>query len=257
MSVFVRQCLLICPLIFLGGFIDSVAGGGGLITLPAYMLMNVPVHIAAGTNKVVNGIGTMTAAVKYFTSGKIYLRVALFAGMGALAGSALGARLALLIPAGVLKLLMLAALPAVAVFLVVRKDFGETEEEKPAFSPRRERLTGLAIGLALGCYDGIVGPGTGTFLIMAFTALLHMDLITASGCAKVGNLASNAAAAAVFLLNGKIWWAIVIPAALSNALGNYCGARYAIRGGSRKVRGMIFVVLGLLFGKVIWELLAQ
>ena len=257
MSVFVRQCLLICPLIFLGGFIDSVAGGGGLITLPAYMLMNVPVHIAAGTNKVVNGIGTMTAAVKYFTSGKIYLRVALFAGMGALAGSALGARLALLIPAGVLKLLMLAALPAVAVFLVVRKDFGEAEEEKPAFSPRRERLTGLAIGLALGCYDGIVGPGTGTFLIMAFTALLHMDLITASGCAKVGNLASNAAAAAVFLLNGKIWWAIVIPAALSNALGNYCGARYAIRGGSRKVRGMIFVVLGLLFGKVIWELLAQ
>ena len=253
MTVFARQCLLVCPLIFLGGFIDSVAGGGGLITLPAYMLINVPVHIAAGTNKVVNGIGTMTAAVKYFASGKIYLRVALSAALGALIGSALGARLALLIPEGVLKLLMLAALPAVALFLAVRKDFGETGGERPFLSPRRERLTGLVIGLALGCYDGVVGPGTGTFLMMAFTVLLHMDLITASGCAKVGNLASNAAAAAVFLLNGKIWWAIVIPAALSNALGNYCGARYAIRGGSRRVRGMIFVVLGLLFAKMIWE----
>ena len=212
MSIFVRQCLLLCPLIFLGGFVDSVAGGGGLITLPAYMLVNVPIHIAAGTNKVVNGIGTMTAAVKYFTSGRIYLRVALAAGLGALAGSALGARLALLIAERTLRLLMLAALPAVALFLALRRDFGEAGgEQRPALSPRRERLAGLAIGVALGCYDGVVGPGTGTFLIMAFTLFLHMDLITASGCAKVGNLASNAAAAAVFLLNGKVWWAIVVP----------------------------------------------
>ena len=257
MSVFIRQCLILCPLIFLGGFIDSVAGGGGLITLPAYMLVNVPVHIAAGTNKVVNGIGTCTATVKYFTSGKIYLRAAVPAALGALAGSAMGARLALLIPEGVLRLLMLAALPAVAVFLMVRKDFGQTEgEERPAFSPRRERLTGLAIGLVLGCYDGVVGPGTGTFLIMAFTMLLHMDLVTASGCAKVGNLASNIAAAASFILGGAVMWALVVPAAACNMLGNYCGARYAIRGGGKKIRGMIFLVLGMLFVKMIADLIS-
>ena len=250
-----RTCLLVCPLIFLGGFIDSVAGGGGLITLPAYLLVNVPVHMAAGTNKVVNGTGTLTATIKYFRSGKIYLRVALWAAAGALAGSAVGARIALLLPSESLQMLMLAALPLVAVFLAVRKDFGQAPRTDRHSSPLRERLTGLGIGLAIGCYDGVVGPGTGTFLIMAFTALLNMDLITASGCAKVGNLASNIAAAVVFILNGQIWWAIVVPAAACNALGNYCGARYAIRGGSKKVRGMIFVVLGMLFVKMIWELL--
>ena len=256
MSVFIRQCLILCPLIFLGGFIDSVAGGGGLITLPAYMLVNVPVHIAAGTNKVVNGIGTCTATVKYFTSGKIYLRAAVPAALGALAGSAMGARLALLIPEGVLRLLMLAALPAVAVFLMVRKDFGQTEgEERPAFTPRRERLTGLAIGLVLGCYDGVVGPGTGTFLIMAFTMLLHMDLITASGCAKVVNASSNVAAAAVYLFHGKVMWSFLLPAAACCILGGFCGARYAIQGGGKRVRSMIFVVLGLLFVKLGYDLL--
>lgn len=255
MGELLKTCLLICPLIFLGGFIDSVAGGGGLITLPAYLLVNVPVHMAAGTNKVVNGIGTCTATIKYLRSGKIYLRVALWAAVGALAGSAAGAQIALHIPAQLLKLLMLAALPAVAIFLSLKKDFGQVKEGV-SFSPLREQLTGLGIGLAMGCYDGVVGPGTGTFMIMAFTALLNMDLITASGCAKMGNLASNVAAAVVFILSGQVWWAVVVPAALCNALGNYCGARYAIRGGSRKIRRMIFVVLGLLFVKMIWELLA-
>ncbi len=230
-----------------------MAGGGGLITLPAYLLVNVPVHVAAGTNKVVNGTGSFTAAVKYFRSGKLYLRVALWAAAGALVGSSIGARIALLIPDRVLRLLMMAALPLVAVFLAVRKDFGKTAEEEPQIPPGRERLMGILIGLAMGCYDGLVGPGTGTFMIMGFTALLNMDLITASGCAKVGNLASNFAAAVVFALSGNIWWAVVIPAALSNMLGNYCGAQYAIKGGSGKVRHMIFVVLGMLFIKMIWD----
>ena len=87
-------------------------------------------------------------------------------------------------------------------------------------------------------------------------SFMSMDLITASGCAKIGNLASNVASAVVFLLNGKVFWALVVPAALCNALGGYCGARYAIRGGSGKVRGMIFVVLGLMFAKMLWELLS-
>ena len=93
-------------------------------------------------------------------------------------------------------------------------------------------------------------------MIMAFTMALSMDLITASGCAKIGNLASNVASAVVFLLNGKVFWALAVPAALCNALGGYCGARYAIRGGSGKIRGMIFLVLGLMFVKMLWDLLA-
>lgn len=248
-----KMCLIVCPLIFLGGFVDSVAGGGGLITLPAYLMAGVPVHFAAGTNKVANGLGSATAMVRYLRSGKVRLRIALFAVPGALAGGFLGAEIANHLSESLLQGLMLVALPLVAVFLVFRKDFGQEEAGK-AYSRSYETGVSVLIGLVIGCYDGIVGPGTGTFLLMAFTALLSMDMVTASGCSKVVNVASNAAAAASFILGGKILWALVIPAAACSMLGNYCGALYAIRGGGKKIRGMIFVVLEMLFVKLLAEL---
>ena len=150
---------------------------------------------------------------------------------------------------------MLVALPVVAVFLVVKKDFGQESGEVP-YSRPVEMGVSFGIGLLIGCYDGMVGPGTGTFMIMAFTALLHMDMVTASGCSKVGNLASNIAAAVSFILGGTVMWVLVVPAAACNMLGNYCGARYAIRGGGKKIKGMIFVVLGMLFVKMLVEFLA-
>ncbi len=254
MPELLKLCLFICPLVFLGGFVDSVAGGGGLITLPAYLMAGLPVHVAAGTNKVVNGSGSTIASVKYFRSGKIRLRPALWAAAGALAGASFGARIAMHLSDRVLQGLMLVALPVVAVFLVVKKDFGQEPEERD-HSRRYVVLVSLAIGLAVGCYDGIVGPGTGTLLIMAFTALLHMDMVTASGCAKVGNVASNVAASVAFILGGQVMWSIVIPAATCSILGNYCGARYAIRGGGQRIRIMIFVVLGMMFVKMLADLI--
>ena len=255
MPELLKLCLFICPLIFLGGFVDSVAGGGGLITLPAYLMAGLPVHLAAGTNKVVNGSGSAIASVKYFRSGKIQLRPSLWAAAGALAGASFGARIAMHLSDRVLQGLMLVALPVVAVFLVVKKDFGK-EPEARDHSRQYIVLVSLAIGLAVGCYDGIVGPGTGTLLIMAFTALLHMDMVTASGCAKVGNVASNVAASVAFILGGQVMWSIVIPAATCSILGNYCGARYAIRGGGQRIRIMIFVVLGMMFVKMLADLIA-
>ena len=249
-----KMCLIVCPLIFLGGFVDSVAGGGGLITLPAYMMAGVPVHFAAGTNKVVNGIGTAAATVKYFRSGKIRMSVALPAAAGALAGGYIGAEIAKLLSDSLLQGLMLVALPAVAVFLVLKKDFGQ-ETGEMTHSRSYELLVSLGIGLAIGCYDGMIGPGTGTFMIMAFTALLSLDMVTASGCAKVGNLASNIAAAVSFIVGSSVMWQLVIPATICSIVGNYCGALYAIRGGGKKIRGMIFVVLGMLFIKLLGELL--
>jgi len=245
--------LVVCPLLFLGGFVDSVAGGGGLITLPAYFIAGVPVHVAAGTNKLANCLGSATAAHQYLRSGKIHLPIAFAASAGALAGSALGAQLAILLSERVLKTMMLIALPAVAILLTVRKDFGADRPSGPP--PQRALMKSLLIGLVLGVYDGMIGPGTGTFLIMAFSAVLSLDLITASGCAKVANAASNVAAAVVYLLHGKIMWDFLIPAALCCILGGFCGARYAIRGGSKRIRSMIFVVLGLLFVKMAYDLL--
>ena len=256
MNELIRLYLIVCPLIFLGGFVDSVAGGGGLITLPAYLMAGIPAHTAMGTNKIVNAVGTGTAALRYLKSGKVQVRSAVVSAAGALAGSAIGTRIALLIPEDILKILMLVALPVVAVVLTVKRDFGkETQAPAKTYTRRYEITASALIGLLIGCYDGLIGPGTGTFLIMAYSMALSMDLITASGCAKIGNLASNVASAVLFLVNGKIYWALVVPAALCNALGGYCGARYAIRGGSGKVRGMIFLVLGLMFAKMLWDLL--
>ena len=226
--------IVVLPLIFLGGFVDSVAGGGGLITLPAYLMAGIPAHLAMGTNKVVNGTGTALASFKYFRGGKVLLRPAIVSGIGALLGAAIGTKIALLI----------------------NKDFGK-ENDAPAreYTPQQEMTRAALIGLGLGCYDGLIGPGTGTFMIMAFTMALSMDLLTASGCAKIANLCSNVASAVLFIISGKVWWLLALPAAACNMLGAYCGARYAMKGGSKRVRGMIFVVLGLLFIKMGYELL--
>lgn len=254
MDELLKTCLIVCPLVFLAGFVDSVAGGGGIISLPAYLMAGLPAHLAAGTNKVVNGCGTLTATLKYFRSGKVRLRAAVSAAIGALGGSAIGAQLASMIPEAALKIILIAALPCVAVFLIVRRDFGQDDVSAFNAEPGREILVSVLIGVAIGCYDGLVGPGTGTFMIICFTAFLSMDLLTASGCAKAANLASNTGSAIVWIIHGSVFWRLAAPAVLCNILGNFLGARYAIRGGSKKIRGMMFVVLGLLFAKLLYEL---
>ena len=251
-----KYCIVL-PLVFMAGFVDAVAGGGGIISLPAYLMAGVPAHLAAGTNKTVNGCGTLVATLKYFRSGKVMLRPAICAAVGALIGSALGTKLATLISDQALETIMLIALPCVAIFLTLKKDFGKDipDSERPTFSVRREVMTSLLIGLVFGCYDGLIGPGTGTFMILGFTAFLSLDLITAGGCAKASNLASNVASAVVWILHGSVLWKLALPAICFNVLGGYLGARYAIRGGSKKIRNMMFVVLGLLFIKMAYELL--
>ena len=255
MNALLKQLLIVCPLVFLAGFVDSVAGGGGLISLPAYLMAGLPVHLAAGTNKLVAGTGTLAASITYFKSGKVRLRPALTAGIFAMLGSALGTELAALVSERCLHTLLLVALPCVALFLTLRKDFGKAPPASVERSVKRELLISAAIGLLLGCYDGIIGPGTGTFMLMCFTAFLSMDMLSGSGCAKLANLASNIAAATVWILNGKILWALVLPAALSSILGNRLGAKFALRGGSSRVRSMVFVVLALLFCKMAYELI--
>ncbi len=249
------MCLVVCPLVFLAGFVDSVAGGGGLISLPAYLLAGLPAHIAAGTNKFAMSFGTLTATVKYMKSGRILWRIAAIAAVGAVIGSYIGASLALVFSEKTLKLLLLAALPCVAIFLTVKKDFGNDESQLKNYSTARSALISGAIGFIMGIYDGLIGPGTGTFLIIAFSAFLGTDLLTASGCAKVANLASNLTALAVYALGGKVMYALAIPAMAFCILGNWLGARFAIKGGSKNVRKIMFVVLALLFIKVGTDLL--
>ena len=247
--------LLICPLVFLGGFVDSVAGGGGLITLPTYFLAGIPTHIAAGTNKVVNGIGTATASVRYLKSGKVDLSIALPAAAGALAGSAAGARLALLLSDALLKGLMLVALPLVAVFLMVKKDFGLETGDGPVVPPLRKLALSLLIGFFIGGYDGLVGPGTGTFLMLVFIRLAKMDTRTAAGGVKVVNFSSHVGSLFTAWQAGFVLFGVGALAAVVSILGHYLGAGLAIKNGSKIVRPAVILVLVLLTVKIISELL--
>lgn len=254
-AVSLKMYLIVCPLVFLAGFVDSVAGGGGTISLPAYLLAGLPAHLAAGTNKFAMSFGTLTATINYMKSGKVLWRAAIFSAIGAILGSYIGVRLALFFSEHTLKLLLLAALPCVAVFLTVKKSFGSDKAQLKGYSAPVFAGISLGIGLLIGIYDGLIGPGTGTFLIIAYSGLLGMDLLTASGCAKVCNLASNITALVVYAASGQVLYRLALPAMGFCILGNWLGARFAIRGGSKNVRKVMFLVLALLFVKAALDLL--
>lgn len=244
--------LIVCPLVLLAGFVDSVAGGGGVISLPAYLLAGLPVKLAAGTNKLANGCGTALAAFRYARSGNVDWLCAIPAAALSLVGSALGTSLAVYLRDEMLEVIILAALPASALILLFSKKTGA--EEKPELPRGKVPLISALIGFLIGCYDGLVGPGTGTFLTMAFALALHFSLLKASGCARMANLASNISSLAVYLAHGDVLFSVAIPAIACSMLGNYLGSRFAIRGGSGKIRLVMFAVLALLFLKTALEL---
>lgn len=241
--------LIVCPLVFLAGFVDSVAGGGGVISLPAYLIAGIPVKLAMGTNKLANGCGTATSVFKYAKSGKIRWDCAIPAALGCLLGATGGSSLAVHLPDNVLQIIILAALPLAAIILVLARN--KTDESDKQLSRGKTVLWSSLIGLVLGAYDGLIGPGTGTFLTIAFSIVLGIGLLNSAGCARVANLASNIASLVVYLVNGSVLFSVGIPAICCSMLGNYLGARYAIKGGSKKIRLVMFFVLGLLFIKTI------
>lgn len=238
---------IIYPLLFLTGFVDSIAGGGGLISLSSFLAVGVPPHLALGTNKVSAFLGTGLSAAYFARQGHVNWRAALYAFTGAVAGSALGARLALLVDERTLSLVLMIAIPLIAVFLITKKDLGTVEKH---LSKNREILYALLVGLLVGCYDGFIGPGTGTFLIIAFTLFMGQNLLTACGNAKIVNFASNIAAAGMFMYSGSVDYKLAIPCAGCAILGNYVGTKLALKNGAKIVRPMMVVVVLLLLAKV-------
>lgn len=246
--------LIVCPLVFLGGVIDAVAGGGGLITLPAYLLAGLPPHLASGTNKCGNAFGTFLSAGRFLKRGDVHIPSAVAGAAGALAGAWIGARLNLIMPEQMLYYVMLAVVPVMAVFLLLKRDFGE-ENRSDQFTRGQLIAMSLGVGLAIGGYDGFFGPGAGTFLMLAFTGLCRFDLLTASGNTKAANSASNLASLVTFALAGKVMWSVGIPAAVCGIAGNYVGSGLALKGGAKVIRPMFFVVLSLLLIRLIYGLL--
>lgn len=253
MPEYLKMLIIICPLIFCAGFIDAIAGGGGLIALPAYLFAGLPSHDAIGTNKLAGGSGLVASSIKYIKEGKVRMSVAVWSALGCIGGAAAGGWLALLMPEQVLRILMLAAVPVVAVFLATRKNLGSSDNEK-LVERKKEALISILIGFGVGIYDGMIGPGTGTFLILAFTTFLGLELVNASGCAKVSNLASNLTSIVIYAFSGNIRYTIAIPAAVCSVTGSWLGAKVAVKGGGKRVKQFMYVVLVLLFAKLIFDL---
>ncbi len=250
--------LIVCPLVFLAGFVDAVAGGGGMISLPSYTFAGIPIHLAAGTNKFAMSLGTGSAMVTFMKSGKVHMKTGLVAALGALIGSPLGAKLQLAMPENVVNMMMLIVLPCVAIYTAMHRNIGMEENSftEPEVFDAVFGVKTFLIGFIIGAYDGLIGPGTGTFLILGFSTILGFDLLISSGCAKIVNFTSNIAALAVYIIEGKVLYAVGIPAALCAIGGNRLGAHVAVRGGAKIVRYLVFIVLGMMIVKFIAEFLA-
>lgn len=227
----------------LAGFIDAIAGGGGLLTVPALLHAGLPPHLVFGTNKGASVFGAAAALTRFWRAGLVDRKQApLLFGL-AFTGALLGAALLLALDPRVLRPLILVLLVVAGVVVAfARPPAGSSDRPRPT---RPERKAAL-IALLLGAYDGFFGPGTGTFLIIAFVTVLHLSMREASANAKVVNFASNLAAVGIFAVRGVVVWKVSVPMALGQLLGGALGAQFAVKGGDRVVRrAVLLVVLGL------------
>lgn len=252
MQLSIWALLFLWFFVFLAGFIDSVAGGGGLISLPAYFFVGLPPHTAIGCNKFSAACGTTLSAARFFKHGAVDWQVAAVSALFSFAFSYVGTLLALAIPQDSLKTALVIILPIVAVFLLFKRNFGN-ENTASDMPKRKALLLACCAGSVIGFYDGLIGPGTGTIAIIVFSAWMHYDLKTASGNAKLLNLASNYASLIAVIAGGKVDYSIAVPAALFGILGNYIGAGFAIKKGAAFIRPLMIAVIILLFGKLFYD----
>lgn len=241
--------LIVCPLVFLASFVDAIAGGGGLISLPAYLLAGVPIHYAIGTNKLSSALGTVVSTARLVKNKYADMGLAVPTITAALIGSFIGANLALHTSAKALQMLLLPVLPVVAFYVLKTKDLDR--EDADSISRTKKCVIATACSFVFGMYDGFYGPGTGTFILLTFTGLAKMDLRTASGNMKLVNLASNISALVTYIFAGKILWALGLSAAIFSIAGHYIGSGLVMKNGTKIVRPIIIVVLILLFIKLL------
>ncbi len=236
---------------FVAGTVDAIAGGGGLLTLPALLFAGLPPHLALGTNKGQSVFGSCAAMIRFARGGLLDRRRAALTFPLGLAGSAAGALLVLSVPAQVLRSVVLVLLIVAAAFVALR----HVTPSRTTAPPVQGRLAVAgAIALAVGAYDGFFGPGTGTFLVVAFAALLGDGLTAASAAAKVVNFASNLAAVVLFASERVVLWRIALPMAAAQVLGGWLGAHLTLRRGDALVRRAAVITSIALAAKLAWDM---
>ena len=249
MELTLETYLIVLPLVFLAALVDSIGGGGGLISLPAYTLAGLPYGLASGTNKFSACFGALSATVRFFKSGKILRAPALWAAIAALPGAWFGTWVSNQLGNEFMNVFMICAIPVVAVLVLLKKN--DAVESKP-MTRARLLLCGVS-GLCVGFYDGFFGPGTGTFLILLFTSLTGMDMVTASATAKPVNLASNISSLITRIASGQVVFGLALPAMLFSISGAWIGSRLALTRGAKFIRYVMLGVLALLLVKLVVE----
>lgn len=239
--------------VFFASFVDSIAGGGGIISVPCYLLAGLPAHYALGTNKLSAGLGTIVSTARYMKSGYINFKLGIPSGILAICGASLGTRLQLMVPDAYLQYFLLLILPVIAFVVLRQRQLPETAGE---ISFRKQLTIVCCTSFLIGMYDGFYGPGTGTFLLLVYCTLAKLDVRTAGGNTKLVNLSSNMGALVTSLLNGKVFLVLGLIGTVASFAGHFLGSGLAIKNGSRIVKPAILVVLLLLAVKVIQSLLA-
>lgn len=244
---------LLCVAAFFAGFVDAIVGGGGLIQLPAALVIlpHFPVASVIGSLKIPSFSGTVFAAWQYVKKVSIDWVLLTVICVLAFFASYSGSLLLTQVSNRFMKPVILVVLTLVAIYTYTKKDFGQKETRDRSFN---QQLTmGVLISLLIGFYDGFIGPGAGSFFILAFIALLHFDFLHASAHAKMVNLATNLGSVTLFLLKGKIIWLIALPMAASNAVGGFLGARLAIAKGNRFIRLFFLVIIVGILIRFCWD----
>jgi uncharacterized membrane protein YfcA len=248
MTTYIQEVILLCLAAFSAGFIDAIVGGGGLLQTPATLLIlpHYPVASIFGTVKIPSLLGTSVAAYKYSKQVKFNLKVLAACVMMAFCASLLGAYSVSLINNEVIKPIILVVLIGVAIYTYFNKQFGIHQHKQ--HSIKKQVLLAGFFGLIIGFYDGLIGPGTGSFLILVFIAVLGFDFVGASAHAKIVNIATNLAALIYFSSTGHVLYQYALPMALFNILGSFFGARLALLKGNKFIRIFFLIVV---FGTIL------
>lgn len=242
------------PLIgFAAGFLDSIVGGGGLIGTPAMLILfpNQPILSIIGTNRTSSIFGTSVAAWNYFRYVKSEWHILLPACGGAFASSYFGVLWAKKIPSDNLKLVVLIAIIALAIYSFFNKGLGQSDNRR--HPPRAEGWLALAVGSGCGFYNGLIGPGTGTLLVFGFVSAVGLDFLKSSAVAKAANVAADISSFTVLLLAGYVMWGAAVPLVIGNMLGSYAGSKLAILKGSQFIRRFFLIVVLALIARTLWQ----
>ena len=250
---------IVAAFCLVAGFVDAVAGGGGLVSLPGYYIAGFQAHEAIGTNKINSLLEAFTAMVSFARLGYIPWRLALPCALAGLIGSFGGSSLALAIPSAAFTIILVVLIPLTAVYLFRSKTFSE---ESPSSAvackqfPQRLSVRVLAVSLIVGVYDGFYGPGAGTFLLVLYTGFAGLTLTVANGVSKVVFCATNLAGMIVFFFGGKALLLLGLIAGVAGIIGSALGAWAFSKGGIKLAKPLILVVLAIFFVRVITELVA-